>query len=199
MNDIIATQDVSNSAAIFGANDINDMTVCGRFHTECYDKDGNLKWVDDYDNLVTTQGKQFLLDWALGGTATAIATRMSLFTAGSPAAGCTYAVPVVTEASSSLMNSATRPTPSWGAATGSGPITKSWSSAVSVTIGAGITTPTAVLGSMVFVIADAVGNMANVGDTATAGAKLYSVGTFTNSKTVTGGDILNVSYTTSIT
>lgn len=41
----------------------------GRFHAECFDKDGRLKWVDDYPNLVVTLGKNFLLDSTLRGAA----------------------------------------------------------------------------------------------------------------------------------
>jgi len=38
------------------------LAVGGVFHVECYDKDGNLKWVDDAKNAVVTEGLNSILD-----------------------------------------------------------------------------------------------------------------------------------------
>lgn len=45
------------------------LKTLGRFHAECFDKHGVLKWADDYPNLVVTLGKNFLLDSTLRGSA----------------------------------------------------------------------------------------------------------------------------------
>ncbi|WP_025322249.1 hypothetical protein [Deferrisoma camini] len=41
----------------------------GRFRVECYGPDGRLKWRDTFENLVTNQGLQYLLDAGLLGGA----------------------------------------------------------------------------------------------------------------------------------
>lgn len=43
--------------------------LSGRYTAECRDKDGNLKWADEFDNLVTTAGKNLALDTILAGSA----------------------------------------------------------------------------------------------------------------------------------
>jgi hypothetical protein len=40
----------------------------GRYVAECFDKDGNLKWKDNIDNLITTVGKNLSLDTILAGS-----------------------------------------------------------------------------------------------------------------------------------
>lgn len=38
------------------------------FHVECIDKDGNVRWAEDFRNTVTTQGKNDLLDKYFAGS-----------------------------------------------------------------------------------------------------------------------------------
>ena len=41
----------------------------GRYHAVLRDKDGNIKWEDEFENLVTTVGKNLALDTFLAGSA----------------------------------------------------------------------------------------------------------------------------------
>lgn len=66
--------------------------------TECYDKDGQLKWVDHSTNVVTNEGLNALLDIMFHGSTQITTWYIALFESDStPAAGNTYAVPGVTE------------------------------------------------------------------------------------------------------
>jgi hypothetical protein len=153
--------------------------------------DGQVKWTETFDNLVTTQGKNFLLDTAFAGSANNV--RMSLITsATTPLVTDTYATPTggTTEAGSGVIGT-TRPTPSFSAASAG---SKATSSAVSFSI-----VGSATISGCMLVMAATLGTLATVGNTATSGGVLYSAGTFSGgSKAVTNGDTLNVTYTASL-
>ena len=163
-----------------GAADIE--RAAGVYHLECLAPDGSLRWAEDVCNVVTTQGKNFVLDNALAGSGYTAAWLLSLFTAGTPVATATYASPVVTEVTSSVL--ASRPAMTWVAASGGG---KS-SNAVTCSIVGSAT----ITGVMV------VKGSATIGDTATASAVLLSEGTLATSRAVLSGDTLNVTYSLSI-
>lgn len=48
------------------------MSLSGFYTIQCHDADGNLKWEDDIDNLVTTVGANLALDTLLAGSAYSI-------------------------------------------------------------------------------------------------------------------------------
>lgn len=47
----------------------DQLTAIGRYQAVCRDRDGNTLWEDEFDNLVTTLGKNLLLDSTLAGAA----------------------------------------------------------------------------------------------------------------------------------
>ena len=57
-------------ATVIRAGGVHEsVQVCGRYEVECHDRNGNLKWRDHIDNLITDVGKNYLLDSALAASA----------------------------------------------------------------------------------------------------------------------------------
>jgi hypothetical protein len=177
------------------------MGVDGYYHVECRDKDGNLKWTEEFPNLVVAVGKQLLLDTLLrtSGTYTTVGpflglTKVSL----TPAATDTMTTLVTTNAAEfvnyTVGGSAVRGTAVFGAATSSGStpsnVTTSSASSITYTItGAGGT----VYGCFLVTGSGAVSTQSS-----TAGT-LYSEGNFTTAKVTTAGDTVSVTYSTTAT
>jgi hypothetical protein len=68
-----------SAAHVAAKNDIQDnLGFGGLYHAECRDKNGDLKWIDDFGNKVTTEGLNFFLDTTLAGTAYTAALFMGL-------------------------------------------------------------------------------------------------------------------------
>lgn len=155
----------------------------GVYTATCYDKDGNLKWTDTYTNLVTTVGKNDLLDKYLAGSAYTAAWYLGLVDGATTP---TYAATDTSASHSGWTESAaysnsTRPTPSWSAASAGSKST----SATAFNINATAT----IAGTFL------ISNSTKSGTTGT----LYSAGSFTGgNKSVASGDTLNVTYTASV-
>lgn len=166
----------------------------GRYVAECFDKDGNLKWSDTIENVVTQVGKNNMLQAALSGVSYSVtgpymglissdtysavsATDTMASHTGWREAGATYA-PFYT---------APRKTAVWSPAVSG---SMALSSALSFTI---ITTGGTVKGCfMVY----GTGAASTIDDT---NGVLYSAGLFTGGDKVVGvGDTLQVSYTTGL-
>lgn len=154
-----------------------------RYEVSCVAPDGTERWREDFTNLVTTAGKNALLDIMFRGSVQVTtwyvllidATGYTAVAAGDTAAshtGWTEGVPY---------SNATRPTITWNAAA-SGQITTS--AAASFTVNA-----TATLKGC-----GAISNNTKSGTTGT----LYSAGTFAADRSVQSGDTLNVSITLSV-
>jgi len=155
----------------------------GRYGVQCVGADGNVKWDDTIENVVTTEGKNKALDEILAGSAYTAAWYMALQNGAAPTVSSTYAVPICTEVTD--YDEATRPAPAFSAASAG---SKSTSSAVSFSINATATIDGVMLA-----------DNSTKGDTVGAGAVLYSAGDFTGgSKAVASGDTLNVTYTASL-
>jgi hypothetical protein len=63
----------------------------GRFHIECLDKDGNLKWVEDIQNLVVNEGLNHILDVQFHAETQVTTWYVGLKGTGSEAVGDTLA------------------------------------------------------------------------------------------------------------
>jgi len=176
------------------------MGVEGAWHVECRDKDGNLKWAEDFPNLVVAVGKQLMLDTLLKGSSYSVAgpylglTKVSL----TPAAADTMTTLVTTNAAEftnyTVGGSAVRGTAVFASSTSSGTtpsnVTTSTASSITYTItGAGGT----IYGCFLVLGSGAVNTQSS-----TAGI-LYSEGNFGTSKTTTAGDTVSVTYSTTAT
>jgi hypothetical protein len=165
----------------------------GIYTVECYDKDGNLKWADTIENVVTTVGKNLALDTYLAGAG---------YTVTGPFMGLISSVSFTAVAAADIMSShagwleaglanaptytAPRKTAVWAAASGG-------SKALSAALSFAITGSGTVKGGFIVFGTGAVSTIDN-----TAGT-LYSAGLFTGGdKVVIATDTLNISYTTSL-
>ncbi|HNC24843.1 MAG TPA: hypothetical protein PLU52_11605 [Opitutaceae bacterium] len=177
-----------SSAALVARGGIDDrLTVLGYYTVECIGEDGELKWSDIAWNVVTTEGKNAMLDKFLGLGAAYAAIAMGLHTTVGNASS-TYATPSP-QVESVVYSNPNRPTPSFSAASAGA---KATSAAVAFNINGSAT----ITGC--FMALGAAG-VTTKSDTA-ATAILLSSGTFSGgSRSVISGDTLNVSYTLTLT
>lgn len=159
----------------------------GKYFVECFDKDGKLKWREQIENLVTTVGKNFLLDTTFAGSGFTAAWYVGLVDGGSAP---TYNV---ADTMASHAGWTENQNYSQGArvalsmATAASAGSKAASAASSFSIN---TASQTIAGCFIATISTKGG---------TTGT-LYSVGAFTGgNRSVTSGDTLNVTYTPSIT
>jgi len=178
----------------------DDMGVHGHYHVVCRDKEGNIKWEEEFPNLVVAVGKELLLNTLLRTTGT--------YTTVGPFLGLTNATltPAATDTMTTLvgggkefinytvLGSPVRGTAAFTAATSTGTtptnVTTSAAAAITYTItGAGGT----VYGCFLVTGTGAVSTQSS-----TAGT-LYSEGNFATAKVTTAGDTVSVTYSTTAT
>lgn len=154
----------------------------GRYRVECIGADGGLRWVEEFDNLVTTVGKNSLLDVGLGGSSFT-AYVLGLVDGGSAP---TYNVADTMGSHAGWTentgySNATRPSPTFNAASAGSKATTATAFNINATgtiAGLFLTTGTA-----------------KGGTTGT----LYSCGSFAANRSVLSGDTLNATYTATLT
>lgn len=182
------------------ANIPEGMGVEGHYHVVCRDKDGNIKWEEQFPNLVVAAGKQLLLDTLLRTSGT--------YTTVGPFLGLTNAslTPAATDTMTTLVGggkeftnytvggSAVRGTAVFSASSSSGStpsnVTTSTAAAVTYTITGG--------GGTVYGCFLVTGSGASSTQSNTSGT-LYSEGNFSTAKTTTAGDTVSVTYSTTAT
>lgn len=174
------------------------MGIEGWYHVVCRDKDGNIKWEEEFPNLVVAVGKQLMLDTLLrtSGTYTTVGPFLGLISNNTTfAAADTMTSKTWTEFTNyTVGGSAVRGTAVFSASTSSGTtpsnVTTASASSITYTItGAGGT----VYGCFLVTGTGAVNTLSS-----TAGT-LYSEGNFTTAKTTTAGDTVSVTYSTTAT
>jgi hypothetical protein len=173
------------------------MGVEGFYKIECRDAAGNLKWDEEFPNLVVAVGKQLMLDTLLKGTSyTVVGPFLGLIGNSTTfAAADTMTSKTWTEFTNyTVGGSAVRGTAVFASATSAGTtptnVTTSAATAITYTItGAGGT----VYGCFLVTGTGAVSTQSS-----TAGT-LYSEGNFSTAKATTAGDTVSVTYSTTAT
>lgn len=173
------------------------MGVEGFYKVECRDASGNLKWEEEFPNLVVAVGKQLMLDTLLKGTSyTVVGPFLGLIGNSTTfAAADTMTSKTWTEFTNyTVGGSAVRGTAVFAASTSTGStpsnVTTSAATAITYTItGAGGT----VYGCFLVTGTGAVSTQSS-----TAGT-LYSEGNFSTAKATTSGDTVSVTYSTQAT
>jgi len=182
--------DTVDATVIRGAGQTESVGLEGVYTAQCYDAQGNLKWVDSITNLTTNVGRASMNDAYLGNTAGG-AVVMGLKGTGTAVVADTqasHASWLEVGLANAPTYSSTRKTPAFSASTTANPSVKSTSAAVVFSM----TSSGTVAGAFINVAGSAtVDNTTGI---------LFSAGDFTaGSKTVTSGDTINVTYTLSAT
>ena len=173
------------------------MGVEGFYQVECRDAAGNLKWDEEFPNLVVAVGKQLMLDTLLKGTSYSVTGPFLGLISNSTtfAAADTMSSKTWTEFTNyTVGGSAVRGTAVFASATSAGTtpsnVTTSAATAITYTItGAGGT----VYGCFLVTGTGAVNTLSS-----TTGV-LYSEGNFSTAKATTSGDTVSVTYSTTAT
>jgi len=175
-----------------------ELGIHGRYHALCWDENGNLKWEEEFPNLVNAIGKQLMLDTLLRGSAyTVVGPYLGLINSGGTFAAAdtmtshagwteftNYTVSAVAQRGTAVFTAST------SSGTTPSNITTSSAAAITYTItGAGGT----VGGCFLVTGTGAVATLSS-----TAGT-LYSAGNFATAKAVTAGDTVAVTYSTTAT
>lgn len=184
-NENVKMADTCDASVVRGASQKEESSINGYYVVECRSADGQLKWEDEIHNLVTTVGKNSILNAYLDNSA-AGAIVMGLKGTGTAAAGDTQASHATWDevgGTNAPSYSGNRPTPAFSAAS-------SGSKSTSAAVVFNMTGSGTVAGCFINV-----GGSATKDDTT---GVLFSAGDFTaGSKTVTNGDTLSVTYVAS--
>jgi hypothetical protein len=182
-----------------GAAKDEGLGMAGVYHVECRDAQGNLKWTEEFPNLVNAVGKQLMLDTLLKGSSYSVTGPFLGLIDG---AGSTFAASDTMTSHSgwteftnyTVGGSAVRGTAVFASATSTGStpsnVTTSAATAITYTITGGGGT---VGGCFLVTGSGASSTQSNTGGT------LYSAGNFATAKVTTAGDTVSVTYSTTAT
>ena len=173
------------------------MGIEGFYKVECRDAEGNLKWNEEFPNLVVAVGKELLLNTLLrtSGTYTTVGPFLGLISNNTTfAAADTMTSKTWAELTNyTVGGSAVRGTAVFAAASSTGLTPSNVTSSTATAITYTMTGSATVYGCF---LVTGTGAVNTIGSTA---GTLYSEGNFSVAKTVTSGDTVSVTYSTSAT
>ena len=190
--------DQHDASVVRGSEQHDSLNAEGVYVAECFGPDGKLKWRDTIENTVMTEGKNLAFDTFLAGSAyTVTGPYMGLISAVSYSAISAADVGTQINGTNGWKEAGGTNTPgytgnrktcAWSAASAGA---KALSTALSFAISSG--TNVVVKGCFILFGSGALSTKDN------ANGVLWSAGLFSGGdKTVSSGDTLNVSYTTSM-
>jgi hypothetical protein len=188
-----------NAIATLQANAVipEGMGVDGQYIVECRDAAGNLKWEEEFPNLVVAVGKELMLNTLLrtSGTYTTVGPFLGLINNSTTfAAADTMTSKTWTELTTyTVGGSAVRGTAVFAAASSTGTTPSNVTTSTATAITYTMTGSATVYGCFLVTGTGAVSTISS-----TAGV-LYSEGNFSTAKTVTSGDTVTVTYSTTAT
>jgi hypothetical protein len=188
-----------NAIATLQANAVipEGMGVDGHYVVECRDAAGKLKWEEEFPNLVVAVGKELMLNTLLrtSGTYTTVGPFLGLINNSTTfAAADTMTSKTWTELTTyTVGGSAVRGTAVFAVATSSGTTPSNVTTSTAAAITYTMTGSATVYGCFLVTGTGAVSTISS-----TAGV-LYSEGNFSTAKTVTSGDTVTVTYSTTAT
>jgi hypothetical protein len=191
-------EDVNSAKILRGSDAIEAIKLKGRYFAQCFDSDGNLKWEDKIENVVTDVGANQLLDSAFGSGPVAgpfLGLISSVGYSTPPAVGNTMASHT---GWSEAGNGSNYPNWSTPASNARGTMTFAAASGRAKALTAAISFVIATNGGTVKGCFVVFGTGAVATNNNTSGV-LYSAGLFSGGDKVVGiGDTLQVSYSTSV-
>ena len=183
-----------------GAVKSETVGIEGHYHVVCRDAAGNVKWEESFPNLVNAVGKQLMLDTLLrtSGTYTTTGPYLGLIATTSPTFGTGSDTMTSHAGWTEFVNytvggSAVRGTAVFAASTSSGSTPSNVTTSTATAITYTMTGSATVYGCFLVTGAGAVSTLSS-----TAGT-LYSEGNFSTAKTVTSGDTVTVTFSTTAT
>ena len=188
-----------NAIATLRANAVipEGMGVDGQYIVECRDAAGNLKWEEEFPNLVVAVGKELMLNTLLrtSGTYTTVGPFLGLINNSTTfAAADTMTSKTWTELTTYTVGGyGVRGTAVFAAASSSGTTPSNVTTSTATAITYTMTGSATVYGCFLVTGTGAVSTISS-----TAGV-LYSEGNFSTAKTVTSGDTVTVTYSTTAT
>jgi hypothetical protein len=182
-----------------GAAKDEGLGMAGVYHVECRDAQGNLKWTEEFPNLVNAVGKELMLDTLLKGSSYSVVGPFLGLISGS---GSTFSASDTMASHSgwtefanyTVGGSAVRGTAVFASATSTGTtpsnVTTSAATAITYTITGGGGT----VGGCFLVTGSGASSTIN-----NTSGTLYSAGNFAVAKVTTAGDTVSVTYSTTAT
>jgi len=198
MNDLGKSNEKLFSQMKTKQKDVDSGKVFGKYLAICRNKDGSIFWREEFDNLLTQTGKGFLMDEALSGSSYTAACYMGLISSTSFTAISAGDTPtshsgwLEAGSANAPTYSGNRQTCAWSASTVSGASAYSATKAFSAGLSFTFTGSGTVEGAFIVVGS---GASATIGNT---GGILYSAGTLNTAQPVISGNVLTISYSTTL-